>query len=836
MGFAKCLGFVLLFLLCSVWGLCAHAAGGGPGVVQEDMTARLQSWRYFDDRDGLVDGRIRDVCRTEDGSMWFAGQNGVSRYDGIQWTTYSSEAVGIAGANTILQTRDGSIWVGANDGVARFQNGAWSTHKQIDGLDQPTVTTLCESANGTLWAGFGRFEWQREVRVQGLARWDGIRWQRVPQENGWRNQYVNHVYEGPGGILWVATDGGVCRFDGTQWTSFPVETGLPHAVVQTTLEEPDGTVWFGTVTGLTRFQKGEWTTYLLEGEDVEHSIDSMHRTSDGTIWAWRIPTLSRFDGTIWAYSGSTLSRFDGTRLTVCRIPVRGPSSRVYAKMYGDEDVLWLAGWPGVVRLDYGGREWSSYGDVGSVVEAPDGSLWFQRDGGVVTFDGTTWRNMKDVTWPVLPVEDGAVWCGGAEGIQILDAGTWKPHPGILDSLEAITRARDGRVIAMGKHDGRSRVAIFNGEAWKVYGERDWGEGVHLARKVVEMPDGDLWFLPELEGTQVGYGLVRFDGTQWTRDTTSSILGGRKELDESLLNRVYDLAVDASGKVWVGTGGGLWWFNGQEWQVFLTPDGDPGLSGPGIQRVGLAGMKITRVMVAQDSSVFFACGATRGGGVTRYKDGIWTTYTTLDGLVSNDVWEITETQDGVLWFGTSAGVSRYDGRNWTNFTHEDLLLNNDVRQIFQDERGAIWFGGKTHQEASWVTRYRADTLPPQTRLTFTPGKELPSGNLILEWTGRDVWNDTPVDDLLYSWQMDDGPWSDLSAEVKGVFAGLESGSHVFRVRARDKDSNEDPVVAQFQFYVIPPVWKQPWFIGLMAVLAGIIGFQASRLVVVNRKLR
>jgi hypothetical protein len=40
------------------------------------------------------------------------------------------------------------------------------------------------------------------------------------------------------------------------------------------------------------------------------------------------------------------------------------------------------------------------------------------------------------------------------------------------------------------------------------------------------------------------------------------------------------------------------------------------------------------------------------------DGSWQTYTELDGLASNTVWDIAVAEDGTVWFGTSRGLSRY----------------------------------------------------------------------------------------------------------------------------------------------------------------------------------
>jgi len=84
--------------------------------------------------------------------------------------------------------------------------------------------------------------------------------------------------------------------------------------------------------------------------------------------------------------------------------------------------------------------------------------------------------------------------------------------------------------------------------------------------------------------------------------------------------------------------------------------------------------------------------TNGGGVSRYDGKSFSNFTTAQGLTYNTVCCITEDDAGNLWFGTSeGGVSRYDGKSFTNFTSEQGLANDAVYSIEKDGSGNIWFG-------------------------------------------------------------------------------------------------------------------------------------------------
>lgn len=65
------------------------------------------------------------------------------------------------------------------------------------------------------------------------------------------------------------------------------------------------------------------------------------------------------------------------------------------------------------------------------------------------------------------------------------------------------------------------------------------------------------------------------------------------------------------------------------------------------------------------------------------------YDTKDGLAGSTVYDITQDQDGFLWFATESGVSRYDGSHFRNFTTADGLPETEVLRVFADKQGRVW---------------------------------------------------------------------------------------------------------------------------------------------------
>ncbi len=70
----------------------------------------------------------------------------------------------------------------------------------------------------------------------------------------------------------------------------------------------------------------------------------------------------------------------------------------------------------------------------------------------------------------------------------------------------------------------------------------------------------------------------------------------------------------------------------------------------------------------------------------------------DGLISNDVWQLTPDSKGNIWVGTIEGVSKFDGKNFTHFELPEGKMDTTVgvsstkmiHNILEDSKGRIWF--------------------------------------------------------------------------------------------------------------------------------------------------
>lgn len=161
--------------------------------------------------------------------------------------------------------------------------------------------------------------------------------------------------------------------------------------------------------------------------------------------------------------------------------------------------------------------------------------------------------------------------------------------------------------------------------------------------------------------------------------------------------VHALAQDREGYLWVATGDGLARYDGVSFRIWRHVPGDPG---------ALPGNVVQALHVDADDRVWVG---TEGGGLsvldhTRERFRHYRRATHPD-LGSDDVWAITSTPDGALWFGTFAGgLHRMDAdgriRRFVHDPDDPASLPADtVLTLLVTPDGALW-AGTTAGAARW----------------------------------------------------------------------------------------------------------------------------------------
>ncbi len=182
-------------------------------------------------------------------------------------------------------------------------------------------------------------------------------------------------------------------------------------------------------------------------------------------------------------------------------------------------------------------------------------------------------------------------------------------------------------------------------------------------------------------------------------------------DELINHWVYGVDIDAEGRVWFGTEGGVSMFDGSKWKSWTHADGlgAPNVAAaPASANTGLGTRSRHDLDVGTASSssynenYVFAVHVDRtgkgvwfglwgGGAALLSREGVWTNYTTREGLAGDIVYSLTQDEKGVMWFGTNKGVSSFDGTHWTS--HDLSRLPAHVYALTSTKGGDVFAGVK-----------------------------------------------------------------------------------------------------------------------------------------------
>ena len=359
------------------------------------------TWRAYTTADGLVWNDLSALAIDRSGNVWAATvNNGVTRFDGEGWTSFTAVGLGTYGAQALLQDRSGIVWAGTvGGGVARYDGTAWTSLTNAStsgGLASDQVAAVVQDSTGVVWFGTSA----------GASRFDMAAWTIPPfvaSPGGLIGNNVTALARDSSGAIWLGTTTGLSRYDGATWTSYSsagTRGGLPADGIRSLLVDRDGSLWCGTTGGVGHLKGGTWTTYTngsTRGGLVGDNVYAILQDHAGAMWFGTSTGLSRFDGV--------------TSWTNYMAPDLG-SNGVVSLAETPDSVLWVGtSGQGVSRFDIDRQLWRTYSATDGLVEGTvnaatvdhSGSLWFGTLLGVSLYDPARVPSQTVITAPPPPL-------------------------------------------------------------------------------------------------------------------------------------------------------------------------------------------------------------------------------------------------------------------------------------------------------------------------------------------------------------------------------------------------------------------------------------------------
>jgi ligand-binding sensor domain-containing protein len=736
------------------------------------------TWQTYKVSDGLAGPIVASMLEDHRGALWFATADGVSRFDGLRWTTFTTANSGLATdlVNSIFEDPRGNLWfgcVGDGSGLCRFNpdSSTWATYPLYN------LTTMMGDHRGEIWTassgGLYRFDpdsskWQDfnvGSPVEGgvvamfedhagnlwFGTWLGNVFRYSPASGQWRGfpdlyrvtHQVTMFYEDSSGAVWLSSLGdpvGRYRPDLDAW-DFPTQYSalFPYGSVSGVAEDQLGNLWFGSSYGAARFDGAHWRVFnptTAPGVLSNAAVGGILPDHSGNLW-FASPGLMAYCCASGLPGG--VSRYDGVdwELYASADTLGIPPDVAIRLIYEDRNHdFWLAfrNGNGVLRRRAQGEAWTEYnslnsglgyGEVRAISEDRAGNLWFATKQGASRFDprDSTWMNFTHANTN-----------GGLCSDWILDmkedslGNLWFSTYASLDSLNQ-------------EHPGG--FSRLDGITWTAF------PGPVAPFFAIDA-SGVLWFATD------GFSLSRFDPAT---GQTSSVQMPQRPYPARSFQYVSDVFEDQAGTIWCG--------------LYREDDFHP------YQYVA---------------------------DLARYDPGQanWTLYSSesaIDARPRAIVTSIAQDRSGLLWFGTlGGGIHSFNGEVWKQFTiatTDSGLPADTVTAVAFDHLGRLWAGAP-----NGLVLHHPDRSAPQTVLSVVP---LPlSTSRVQSLPLHVAYGET--DGIEYSYSIDDSSqWSPWSPTEIWLGNGLIDGSHSFAVRARDWAHNVDPTpaTAVFEIDATPP---------------------------------
>ena len=254
----------------------------------------------------LASNFVNAIAIDAQGNKWFGTDHGVSKFDGSDWTNYTtSDGLASNNVNAIAIDAQGNKWIGTNGGgVSKFDGNTWTTYTTSDGLAGNVVDAIAIDTYGNKWFGSRDGDYGG-----GITKFDGSTWTTYKNPYFPLTHFVTDWVMAIGidadGNKWTVNmdihgSGHLSKFDGTTWTTYSAADGTVGNDVTSIAFDTHGNKWFGTANGVAEFDGTTWSHYTTADGLAGSIVNAIAIDGNGNKWfgTWG-GGVAKFDGAIW---------------------------------------------------------------------------------------------------------------------------------------------------------------------------------------------------------------------------------------------------------------------------------------------------------------------------------------------------------------------------------------------------------------------------------------------------------------------------------------------------------------------------------------------------------
>ncbi|HYH06551.1 MAG TPA: response regulator [Thermoanaerobaculia bacterium] len=317
--------------------------------------------------DGLADPTVREIVEDAHRHLWVASEAGLvvsqkplDRYAPAERIRFVANVGGVQlprsrmRRNCVIADRRGNVWVGTQDGILRYSfHGGRLQVQKVAGSRAPIAMALngegllmVSEGNGTI--STGRATLHVSPAATAIAEIGGVLWGGGIDGSVWRLEngaprVVSHELRErvvallptrDGRHVWAASLGTgavrIDRRDESQRLRITRANGLLGETLWTMFEDREGNLWFGQNGGASRLRAG----YEAFSAWTERSQPPLPDSSTFAV-------LPEWRGAMWIATGSGIAAMSGANITTLTVANGLHSNQVYAIAPDAQGRLWL---------------------------------------------------------------------------------------------------------------------------------------------------------------------------------------------------------------------------------------------------------------------------------------------------------------------------------------------------------------------------------------------------------------------------------------------------------------------------------------------------------------
>ncbi|MCH6235775.1 sensor histidine kinase [Cognataquiflexum rubidum] len=745
---------------------------------------KVESW---DTKNGLPNDLILNVYQTKDGFIWTAGYTGLTRFDGVSFTSYNSRSVPLFKTDNIqsllYETNDSTLWIPTpSSGLLSFKNGVFNAYL----TDSTSINFLGTTDREELLLQIG-------TRTQSFVLFDtNLKTSKSITYSQGRELFkegkISNKYrrlKDQSGNLWTYTDASFFSYkDGKMNKITPKEGGFPERQYFLSCVDSKNRFWLTSNKGLFLWDGQAFKPYpgmedILFGGSGAASTGSILEDSKGNIW---LATTSGL-----AYLDAQSDRFVFFPKSESLL-----SQPIFNILEDKEGNIWVSSANGLIKLSQ--SKFINYSEL-------DG-LNNNRISAVCALDNH--RYLVATSRKLFLIEDGVV----------------KPYPFKNKNL---TNFRGDITHIFKDSSDNIWICFAAGNIIRISksGEKLFSNGGAVqARYVFEDDNRQVWF-------GLAFGGIGFLNNEDQIELLSFPKIDFKSLHISSIRKL------RNGN-WLLTS-----FN--KGILIIDQAGNPAYFD---DKSGLQSIGVFSSVEDPDGTVWL----TTQAGIVRYKNGEFGKIDFTSGLPENSIFGFLPDQKGYVWFPSNRGLIRakkqelndyldkkIDKIEWQLYDDGDGMLNRqavgarhpavtpDGRLLF------VTFGGLVEVDPDQLKK---NLIPPSVIIhnvqfdgkdiglaqanTFKPGNH----RYIFEYSGLSFVSPEKVK-FKFKLVGYDKDWISAVGDRKAFYTNIPSGSYTFQVIASNNDGIWNDTGATYSFTIEPFFHETAWFRILTLIILSLL---------------